>query len=346
MEIVFLIIGLPLLAIGWGFIASEVQARRGKDPVQARVIGFSVGKTNNPNMPSFHTVAEYMGRSGKKYYVEGAVGSSVPLHAVGQGVTVLTNPRDPEQAALKSPLAYALGGVLASLGLAAVGLFWLTFSFSILSLVTAAVILGGLGVKIRSAWRTESISLEAWQAYKKKALAIRVFTEDSMDQIVWADPIRVASAFDSDRRANRFTVPILLVLAFGLLFAGYYFYEKTERFVRSADQAVGTVVDLHARDSNDGSYTYAAVVEYRDQRGANFKFVDSFSSSPPSYHTGETVHVLFSRENPKEAQIDRGIANYWVTALFGGLGALFLLMGLHSARKRFRSNFVGRSEVR
>ena len=64
--------------------------------------------------------------------------------------------------------------------------------------------------------------------------------------------------------------------------------------------------------------------------------MDSLSSSPPSYHRGQTVKVLYNPADPREAQIDRGVANYWLAALFGGMGFLFLVMGLHSARKRFR----------
>jgi hypothetical protein len=62
--------------------------------------------------------------------------------------------------------------------------------------------------------------------------------------------------------------------------------------------------------------------------------VDAFSSSPPVYHTGQRVNVLYNREDPNEAQIDRGLGNYWLTACFGSLGALFLLLALHSAKRR------------
>src|SRR5206468_5601220 len=133
--------------------------------------------------------------------------SSVPLHAVGQDVTVLTNPREPEKAVLKSRLSYTLGCALAFFGLLAIGVFWLTFSLNIFSLVMAAVIFSGLGMKIRSAWRKEPLSLEAWHAYKKKALSTRVFTEDSKDRIVWADPMRVASAIEVHKKTNRFAAP-------------------------------------------------------------------------------------------------------------------------------------------
>ena len=68
----------------------------------------------------------------------------------------------------------------------------------------------------------------------------------------------------------------------------------------------GLVVKLQEKDSSDGDTTYAAVVEYRDQRGENFDFVDSFSSKPPAYFAGQRVIVLYNPNDPHEAQIDRG----------------------------------------
>jgi hypothetical protein len=48
------------------------------------------------------------------------------------------------------------------------------------------------------------------------------------------------------------------------------------------------------------------------------------------------VIVLYNPNDPHEAQIDRGLWNYWLTALLGIPGVLFVLCGLHSARRRFR----------
>lgn len=334
MEIVFLLAGLAFIGAGAAIVAFEIKARRNADPVQGRVIGFSLGRKSNPNMPSFHSVAECVGRDGRTYFVEGSVGSSVPLHVVGQPVTVLMNPREPEKADFDSALSYVVGGGLALLGLVAVAVFWFTFRLNLYSAAMALLVLGGMATKIRSAWRKKPLSLEAWRAYKKSALSARVFTEESKDQIVWADPLRVASAIAVHRKTNRFASPVLVGLSLILLFLSYHFYGKTQMFLESANPAVGRVVDLKERDSTDaGSSTWAAVVEYTDPAGKELQFVDPFSSSPPSYDVGDTVKVLYARENPSDARIDRGLVNYWLPVLFGVMGALFLLMGLHSARK-------------
>ena len=61
--------------------------------------------------------------------------------------------------------------------------------------------------------------------------------------------------------------------------------------------------------------------------------------------TGQTVTVLYNRENPGEAQIDRGLANYWLTAALGFGGGLFTLLGLHSARRRRVRGFNGSKAI-
>jgi len=335
-EIVFLLAGLALISIGIAIIVVEVRARQGTTPILARVVGFSAGKGTNPNMSSFHPVAEYVGLNGHKYYVEGSVGSSSPLHAIGDTVTVLSDPHEPERTVLKSSLSFLLGAVLALMGLFCVAVFRATFQAGIYSVVMAAIVIGGLALKIRNAWRKPPLSWKDWQLYRKAMFSTRVFTDDSKDQIRWIDPLRAAAALETHRQANRFAVPVLFVLGIGLLLASYHFHEKTAAFLQISQSSPGLVVKLQEKDSSDGDTTYAAVVEYRDQRGENFDFVDSFSSKPPTYFAGQRVIVLYNPNDPDEAQIDRGLWNYWLTALLGIPGVSFVLCGLYSVRRRFR----------
>ncbi len=334
-EIILLFVGIILIAAGVAIISHEVHARRGTQSVTAQVVGFSRGTAKNPNKESFHSVAEYIGPNGGKYYVEGSVGSSVPLHAIGDSVTVLVRPTEPQSAVLKSSLSYVLGGVLAGMGLVCAGIFWMTFRLNTFSVMVASAVIALIGFKIKKAWREKPMSLGTWQDYKKQIFSPRVFTSEKKDEIAWADPASITTVIQRHRTANRFAIPVLFVLGIGLLFWCYYSYQKTETFLVKADRAEGRVIDLKERNSSDGESTYAAVVEYRLQ-GQRYEFVDSFSSSPAQYHTGQTVGVLYNREDPREARIDLGRWNHWATVLLGFLGGSFTLLGLFSLRKRRR----------
>jgi hypothetical protein len=180
--------------------------------------------------------------------------------------------------------------------------------------------------------------LQAWQDWKGQFSQPRVFTDQTRDQISWADPVSQAAAIAAYEKATRYTIPLLFLLGFVLLFLSQHFYRKTESFLQTATHTSGHVVGLRPTDSSSGSTTYAAVVEYRGLDGQTGKFVDPFGSSPPTYHEGETVGVLYSPENPREARIDRGRANQWVPVLLGCLGFLFASLGVWSARRRFRQS--------
>src|SRR5262249_38674545 len=149
-------------AIGTVIALFEVQSRRETEPFTAKVIGFSTGRNNKPDSPSFHSVAQYVGPDGRIYYIEGPVGSSVPLHAVGDSVTVLVNPLQPDKALLKTKLSFVIGIILAIMGLVFVGVFRLTFHASLYSVAMAAVVVVGVVLQVKKAWRKQPLSLEAW----------------------------------------------------------------------------------------------------------------------------------------------------------------------------------------
>ena len=160
-----------------------------------------------------------------------------------------------------------------------------------------------------------------------------MFTDQSKNTISWADPVSLNAARRSYQRSNSFGVPLLIACGIGFLVLSSYLYQRTGAFVAKAVRAPGQVVRLHETDSSDASTTYAPVVEYTDDQGQRHEFVDSWSSSPPSYRTGDEVQVLYNPRNPREAQIDRGRANYWVSILIGSAGALFTFLGALSFKK-------------
>jgi hypothetical protein len=335
MEVILLFVGLVFSAVGIAIIVSEMQARRGTQSVPARVIGFSKGRTKSQTAPSFHSVAEYVGLDGRTYYIEGAIGSSVPLHVVGEAVTVLVHPTQSGQAVFKSALSFLLGAAIAAMGAISLATFWLTFRPNRFSLIMALVVSCGLTYKIKQVWRKTPLSFEQWREYKQQIVSPRVFTNESKGEIVWADPISVRVAKEHYQKANRFAIPLLLVLGAAFLIFGQLSYKRTEAFLQGADRVRGEVIDLKETESDDSS-TYAAVVEYFVD-GQRYKLVDRFSSNPPAYEEGQPVVVVYRPDNPAEAQIDRGRWNHWLAILLGSSGGLFVLLGLCSARRRFRT---------
>jgi Protein of unknown function (DUF3592) len=332
MEILFLFVGLAFVAVGVAIVLSEVRARHGAAAVPGEVIGFSTGKGTASGAPSYYAVAGYVGLDGRRRYVEGSVGSSVPLSAVGDAVTVLVHPDDAEKAAVKSSGTYLIGAALAAMGLVSCIVFFATFRTTTFSIASAAGVVTWTAWKLRGSLREKPVSLQAWREYKDKVLRHRVFTEETKGEIPWADPQVLQTAVAAQRKTNRLAVPFLFVAGTGLVILGAHLYRTTEVFLAKAVRAQGIVVEMAANHSSDGN-TWAPVVEF-SHAGNRYRFKDSVSSNPPSYRTGDRVAVLFDPDHPRDARIDRGRWNRLVPILVAGSGALFSLLGFWVLKRR------------
>jgi len=189
MEVAFLLAGLVFVAFGLLVLYSEAQARRGALEVPGEVIGFSIGQSAS-NGASYHSVAQYAGTDGRTRYVEGSVGSSSPLGSLGDAVTVLVQPDDPERATIKSSLTSVVGAAIALMGLASCIVFFAVFRLSAISIAGAVAVVGMAAYKLGSSVREKPMSLQAWRDYKKAVLRPRVFTDDTKQEIRWAFPWR------------------------------------------------------------------------------------------------------------------------------------------------------------
>jgi len=329
MEIIFLWVGLPFIAIGAWVIHAEAGARRGGVSVAGRITGYSRPKGDS-NAP-YHAVAEFVGQDGQRRLIESGVGSSAPIGSVGDAVSILIRPGEPESAVFKSPATYLIGAVLAMLGAASCLVFLTTFRASLFSIATSAAVTAFVAYKLHDVWRKQPISLSAWRAIKEKALRGRVIAAESRNEIAWADAASLDLANQRQERMNRFAWPVLALGGAGLLFLGLYLYRSTDAFLARAIRAEGRVVELAASDTSD-DVTYAPVVEFEDADGRH-RFKDSISSNPPSYRTGDTVQVLYDPGDFHKARIDRGVWNRAIPLLVGALGGMFLLCGFWIASR-------------
>jgi hypothetical protein len=334
MQIVFLLAGSAFAAVGFAIIYSEIKARSGTQPTNGTVIGYSTGPKRDRVSASFYSVAEFIGLDGRKRYIESSVGSSAPLHGIGDAVTILVNAEEPHKTVFQSSLSFIIGSVVTAMGIACVAVFWITFQANTYSLIMAAAVLVATSFKLKSLRRKVPLSWTMWQEYKKQALGTKIFAEQEKTKIAWADPLMIAAAAEQYKKSQRFALPTLFVLAFGFLLLGHHFYAKTEAFLETASCTSGQVVELKEVASTDGDSTWAPVIEFNDDASRQQRFVESIGSNPPGYHRGQVVTVLYNPQNPREARIDRGGANHWAAILLGSIGGFFLLLGVLSLRRR------------
>jgi uncharacterized protein DUF3592 len=119
---------------------------------------------------------------------------------------------------------------------------------------------------------------------------------------------------------------LFLLVGAALLAAAVVSARNTQAFIAQASTSPGTVIDLVRRHSDD-SDTYAPVVSFATQAGETVQFTSNTSSSPPAYHRGEHVQVLYRPLAPHDARIDGFLSIWGGSVIFGALGGVFFAIG-------------------
>jgi hypothetical protein len=103
----------------------------------------------------------------------------------------------------------------------------------------------------------------------------------------------------------------------------------TWNFTRFAQRTSGTVIQMREQaDKNSGSMSYAPTFRFQNDSGSPHTVSSGFFSSPPEFHVGDVVTVLYRRDDPQDARID----SYWqvwgLPSLLGIGGCIELPIGL------------------
>ncbi len=122
----------------------------------------------------------------------------------------------------------------------------------------------------------------------------------------------------------------LLFVGIGLVFGGlaWFFLAQTRRFLRTAVDATGTIIDLIESSGSEGGTTYSAVVRFQTADGREIQWTESMASNPPPGQRGDTLGMKYDPENPQRARIAKASRLWFMPALFGGLGVLFFIIGV------------------
>ena len=119
-----------------------------------------------------------------------------------------------------------------------------------------------------------------------------------------------------------------IVLSLLFMVAAVVWWICDWRFVNSASRAEGVVVKLvESRDSDSGA-TYRPVFAFRDSNQVTHEIQSSVGSSPPAFRVGDEVEVLYSKDDPDNAAIDRFMFLWFFPVTFGIIGAVQLILGL------------------
>jgi hypothetical protein len=110
-----------------------------------------------------------------------------------------------------------------------------------------------------------------------------------------------------------------------MLTIGIISYVRTKRFLSSAVETWGKVVERVYQGSADGGGPmYSPKIIFTEQMGREIEFTEKWSSTHPDFKIGDDVIVLYDPANPRKAR--RGGKKwkfFFIAWLIGGLGLLF-----------------------
>jgi hypothetical protein len=125
-------------------------------------------------------------------------------------------------------------------------------------------------------------------------------------------------------------------LLMALIGGGMFVYTQT--WLGRTIAVEGQVIELAGGGGGSGrrSGSYYPVVRFATQDGRKIEFRSSMGSNPPAFGVGEMVTVRYLPDQPESAGIDAFFSLWFLPLMFGGMGAIFLLVagGMAFATRR------------
>lgn len=115
------------------------------------------------------------------------------------------------------------------------------------------------------------------------------------------------------------------LVSFVMLAIGIFSFVRTKKFLASAIETRGVVVQSVFKGSGDGGGgMYSPKIKFIDSTGREHEFIENWSSNRPDFKIGDEVVVLYDPEKPHKARrAGKKWKFYFIAWLIGGMGLLF-----------------------
>ena len=113
-----------------------------------------------------------------------------------------------------------------------------------------------------------------------------------------------------------------------MLALGVFFFLRTRAFLRTAVDTTGTIVNLIESHDSDGGTAYSAVVQFQTSDSKQVTWTESMASNPPAGQPGDEVPMKYDPTDPDDARIAKPFRLWFLPVLLGGLGVVFLGVGV------------------
>lgn len=113
----------------------------------------------------------------------------------------------------------------------------------------------------------------------------------------------------------------LMSLLFGTI--SIVFYQRTLSLLAGGTNTTGSVIRLEYTSSvgNSNSGSYYPVIRFKTESGEEMKLRSHYRCPPPEYRVGDTVKIIYNKDNPKDWSIEGWMDFYFLPSMFGAASA-------------------------
>lgn len=330
--------------LGIFVLFSSFKSQQSTVQKMGQVVGFSYGPGGKIQKPvTFRTVLRFQGIDANEYYLVSSVGTSRPLHVMGEFMPILLSRTEKKRVYFKNPAEQKWGRILLLLGLICFGYTSVRYHFNLKFFGIAM----GFGTIISAVLHSESKKKNGfdWRKWVSgggdlgSLVPPEVFPLEDAKFVNWAqvsneDAVKAYDLRPVKTSSSNWGRTLSLIGALCCFGSGAKIYLETENFVSTAQRTTGIVVKLENKaGANSKGSTFAPVVDFYGPQKRVYRFTHTTSSNPPAYKLGQHVKVLYDLKNPNKAILDVGIWNYFMSLGMLAAGFVFLIL---SSRARAR----------
>lgn len=121
---------------------------------------------------------------------------------------------------------------------------------------------------------------------------------------------------------------VFTIVGVVLLIGSIFLWKSAFEFTNNGIKTTGTIVELDVDNSDGGGAFHPIIVFHTLEDNSAVIFRSSYGSSDFKGDIGNSIDIIYPKDNPKSAVINSTFGLYGSGIFISGFGALFLLAGI------------------
>lgn len=338
------VISFAFSTIGGCMVFADFYSRRQSKKVVAKIIGLEISERKGGNM--YYPIYRYKNLAGETVEKKADWDSNTLLNNLPGGTgSLLLNPVSPDKIQQNTRIFAYVGLLFLLPGLFVFSEALKTIEFKVPYLLAACSVILYFIFKIqrflaRIGWSKIKEEIKKSRKEGKPWFTINSGENKDLKDGFTSRPMssgEIQTIALKEKKRFKISAFFLILASAALFFFSQYTGLKILNLQTNGLRAEGEVVDFKISSDSD-STTYTAVFAFTSAQGESIRKKDSFGSSHPTLKLGETVPILYDPQKPDNAIIDRGVWNWFLSALLAFIGVLCVTLAVSLLQLVFQAS--------